>query len=405
ESALKVTAQHDDNINLEVTNQDSVYGETINPSAKLQMKTETWVTSIDTDLRFTDFNRRGYDSDDQYVDLLTRWSGEKSSFSLSGNATHDTTRTSEAEDSGRFSNERRKFYSLASSWSYAITDRNTLAISANLSMADYRDERYTGYDNAQIYTEWTHIYTENVNFFLRANVSEYESDGRTQNFTFVNLSLLNPPAQQFEQTYITKTAGSGFQLGANYLLTEQLTLFGLFGSSENDSKYEVSDEFDLCNLTATESGWIARGACTLEDQSAKTKTIETNVSWKQERQTLTAGYTVQTQPSSNGYVTEAEAVTLNWHYQLSEKNSLNTTARWGENKALEVPDEQLQTNRSNREYNTATVAYSHQLTENWSVSASFHYRYQDRGSDDSAAEATGGRIAITYRPQTKQWSK
>ncbi len=412
-SALKIKAQHDDNINLEVSNQNSLYGETLNPSAGLQVKTESWATSVNADLRFSNFNRNGYDSDDQYIDLISRKTGERYSFSLQANATHDTTRTSEALDSGRISNERRKYYSLTPSWTYSITDQHQLTLSTTLSTAEYNDERYTGYENGQAYAEWAYIYAENLRFFLRANASDYESDGRRQRFNFVRLinTPFSPsPRRQFfleEQTYVTKTNGIGFQLGANYQVTEKLAFFGLFGSSETDTNYDITAGSNLCDITASDPSWIVRGACTLEDQSSSTKTIDSSITWKEERQTFVVGYNLQTQPSSDGFLLEYNRANLNWNYKLSQKNNINISAVWGKNKTLDKPDEQVVTSNSDREFQNVTVGYNHRFTKEWSVNLSYRYRYQERKTNntDATGTGTGGHIAISYRPQAKQWSR
>lgn len=410
EGKLEVAARHDDNINLGVSNQDSVYGELVNPAGKLWVKTENWDTSLNVDLKFSDFNRSGYDSDDQYVDLVSDWAGEKSTFSLSAKAAHDTTRTSEAEDSGRFSNERRKLYSLAPSWSYSITDKNLVTLSATASLIDYSADDYTGYTNGQVYAEWTHVYTENLRFFLRANAKESEFDEKTQfNSLFVQVvdtpvgPVTNP--EFTDQTYVTTTFESGLQFGASYQFTENLNFYGLFGSSESDTEYDITDEFDACAITLGDPVWVVRGICEREEQdfTSRTKTIDTSISWSGERQTFSLGYNTRTQPSSDGYVLEFEKLNLNWKYELSKKNSVTAVALWGENTALEAPDAQLQTSSSNREYSSFTLSYTHRLTERWRTSASFRYRFQDREKDDGTAEATGARLSISYRPQTKQW--
>jgi hypothetical protein len=403
ESELKVTAQHNDNIRLEVDEPLSIFGETINPSVTLQARTEQWATSLNTDLRFSKFNRPGFDSDDQYVTLATQRTGEKSSFSLTANGTHDTTRTSEEFDSGRFTNERRKSYSLAPAWNYMLTDKQQLSLSANLSTVDYSADNFTGYDNGQAFAEWSYSYTESLRFFVRANASRYKADSRTQQVQFFRVGQFQPDV--IEQTLATQSDGLGIQLGANYQFTENLSLYGLIGASDTDTEYEISDEFDACNLTANIPDYVLRGFCDLEDQNSTTQLIDTNLSWEQQNYTLSVGYSVQAQPSSNGALLESEQATVKWNYNLSEKNRIFVNGDWGDNQSINEGDDQNQTLNNDREYYSASLGYRYRLTEHWFLGAEARYRYQDSEIVQGNAESIVGKLSISYRPKKLAWSR
>ncbi|MGK0442574.1 MAG: hypothetical protein ACJA0N_002386 [Pseudohongiellaceae bacterium] len=405
ESAVKVYVSHDNNINLIPDFDQSLYGETVAPSIDLQANTENWKNSLETELLFSNFNRPGYDSDDQKVDYNSSYQGESYRAGFVVQAVHDTTRTSETADSGRASNERRKYYSLSPSYSYYFSDKQWLTTTATLSKAEYKDDRYTGYDNAQIFAEWNYVYSEQLRLFVRANANNYESDGRTQLFTFVR--VIDTPFGQFpqqqliEQNFVTKTEGSGFQLGGNYQITEKLAAFGLFGFSKTDSEYEVTDDSDACALTANDPTWVLRGACTLAGQNSSTDSIDASLSWTGERQNWSLNYSIQTQPSSDGYLLESERVSADWSIRLTAKDKLRIAAVWGDNQALD--DENNLGVRSERTYNNVSALYNRRINESWLLGGSVQYRYQDREINRTSAEGVTGRITVTYWPQVKQW--
>lgn len=402
ESGLTVKFNYDNNINLQVDDPDSLYGETINPTAKLKIHTETWKSDLKADLRFSTFNRSGFDSDDQVVSASTEKFTEKMLFTLNGSATRDTTRTSEELDSGRRSNERRKMYSLAPLFRYTLTESQYLTFSGTLSTSEYDDETYTGYDYIDTYAEWSYIYSEKLSYFVRANGSRYESDGRTQDFLFARFG---GTAIIQEQTYIVATDGVGFQLGANYQFTEKLMFEGLFGDSRKDTEYTVFDDVNACDAIANDPTWQLRGACSFEDQSSTTDLVNTSLTWEEERQTLSIAYSLQTQPSSDGYLLEYERVNLDWQYDLSELSKLAFNAVWSENQALDDPDEQAGVNRSNRIYQALSIDLRYRLTQTVYLSTSLRYRFQDREFQEGEAESVDGQLSITYRPQRKVWSR
>lgn len=402
QTGLTVKSKYDNNINLEVDNPDSIYGEIINPTAKIKMRTETWRSDLKADLRFSNFNRPGFDSDDQVITASTEKFTEKTLFTVSGRATHDTTRTSEELDSGRRSNDRRKLYSLTPLLRHTLADRQSLTLSANLSTSEYDDENYTGYDYIDTYAEWSYVYSEKLSYFIRANGSRYESDGRTQDFLFARFG--SAPITQ-EQTYVVETDSVGFQLGANYRLTEKLMLEGLFGNSATDTAYTVFDDINACDAIADDPTWQLRGACSFEDQDSTTDLVNTSISWEEERQNLSLAYSLQTQPSSDGYLLEYERVNLDWQYDLSELSQLTVRALWSENQALDDPDEQAGVNRSNRLYQSLSFDLRYRLTQTIYLSTSLRYRFQDREFQEGEAESVDGQLSITYRPQIKVWSR
>ena len=398
DSALQVTAQHDDNIRLSVDNQESVYGHSINPSAKAQVRAENWQMAADLELRFSEFSDEGYDSDDQYLTLNGESRGEQYTAGFTGKVTHDTTRTSETGDSGRVSNDRRKLYSISPYWQYFVTPNQLVAINGSAQKVDYEDENYTGYEYYSGSAQWTYLYNERLRLNANINTTQYQSDGLTNDYIlglFVDSNFI--PLRQEQQAYFTDTKGVGYQIGFQYQLTEALSFDGMWGKRDSETSYKIVDPSGVCN-----TGLIG-GVCGLEDNDAKTDQKNISATWDREYNKFTASYSLDTSPSSDGYVLEQETYRLKWDYRLFERGKVSLDTTYGENEALGGSSLQNRSLSSERDYWNATLRYSHQVLEHWYVNASVRYRYQDRAVDQADTEALGGQIGIEYRPTKIIW--
>ena len=398
DSALQVTAQHDDNIRLEVNNQESVYGHSINPSAKTQVRSENWEMSADLELRFSEFSDEGYDSDDQYLTLGGESRGEQYTAGFTGQVTRDTTRTSESGDSGRVSNDRRELYSISPYWQYLLTESHLLALSGSAQKVDYKDPAYTGYEYYSGQAQWTFLYNERLRFNVNVSTTDYQSDGLTGDYNFgLVLGGVFIPVTRQQQTYFTDTKGTGYQIGFAYQFTEALSFDGMWGKRDSETTYKIIDPSGVCG-----TGLIG-GVCSLQDNDAKTDQKNISVTWDKEYNRFVASYALDTSPSSDGYVLEQETYRLAWDYRLFERGKISLNTTYGENEALGGSSLQNRSLASERDYWVSTVSYSHQMLEHWYLNASVRYRYQDRKIDQDDAEALGGRIGIEYRPTKLIW--
>ena len=124
-----------------------------------------------------------------------------------------------------------------------------------------------------------------------------------------------------------------------------------------DTSYRIEEAGDECDNPI----WLIRGVCDIQDTSASSRNSEASVTWDEERHGFSLAYSIMTQPSSDGYVLEYERLDLKWRYKITETGSVELTTTWGENEALDEPDGQLQTGRSNRDYITALGTYRQTL--------------------------------------------
>lgn len=382
ETELDVVARHDDNIRLRVNDEESVSGYRIEPRIKSKVRSDNWETSADLKLGFSEFSDDGFDSNDQYLTLSGEREGERYSTRLTANVTRDTTRTSEEDDSGRVSNDRREFYALSPYWQYRVTQKNLLSLSGNASKADYKSTSYTGYEYWSAQAQWTYLYTQRLRFSANLNTSDYSSDERADN----RFSI-------FGITQATNSESLGYQLGVSYQVTTKLSLEALWGQSHADTSYETGDPNNFCVIFA----------CDIDGFKATSEQVNAGLEWKNERHSLSASYTIDSRPSSDSYVLEQETYKLNWAYRLGENNRVSVNTRYGENEALGGADAGSNALSSERKYLTAEARYHHRVFERWYVNAKLRYRYQDYATVEGSAEGLGATIGITYRPTKFIW--
>jgi hypothetical protein len=392
ESELNMSAEHNDNIRLTPTNPISLQGRSVSPKALAKIATETWDASLDIDLSFNDFNRSEYNSDDQFITLATNKKTELHTFAINAEAVHDSTRTSEQETSGIIttSAQRREMYSLAPQWTYMVTDRNYLSVSASLSETEYSSDTYTNYDYSSVQINWTRVFDEQLRMTLVLTGSEYEPEERLATFG---------------TTYKAESTSYGAQIGGEYGFTENWSINALVGSTKTDQKYIITDPQGACTNPQLAFFGLTPGLCTIEDFESDNLVTDISTQWSNERNELSLAYSVQNQPSSQGYEVEYERYTMSWKNRLTEKSDIRLALTYGVNEAVDTSVSSIDPLNFDRDFSDATVSYYYRATQKWWLNATYNYTWQDTGVAINDAEANRILIGISYRPTQSVWSR
>ena len=400
-SSVALEAEHDDNIRLSVDNVQSRFGVTADVVTKTGVKAETWNALFKVRLALHDFSRSGHDSDDQSATFALNKRLERHSINLDSRYTRDSTRSSEEFESGRFSDIRRQSASLSPSWRYSVTERHSVSLNMTLSTVDYASDDYTGDDTFSSFIEWSYVASDTLSLFLRANQSRSETDGRKGTHQFIRTIPFE--VSLVEQTFIIDNDSDGYQLGVQYYPVEQLSLFGLFGRTGVQSAYTVSDDEDVCELTAGELGFISRGICDLEGQSSRNGMTTARATWEEARFNIGVSYSLQSKTNSEGFLYEYETIDASWNYMISEADNLSLVATWSENETINVPKGQLSRDDNDREYLSISARYDHRLSDRWKLGFTYRYRWQQRESENSSANSNAVLINFTYQSQKNIW--
>lgn len=410
EPRVRAWVTHDSNIRLSENDELSASGGAVEAAVRLGQRTPTLTNQLDLRALSTHYNRQNFSSDDQFVSWTLAKQWERGSFDLRADVYRDSTRDTEIGDTGVILGaDRRERYFLAPSWNYYLSERQLLTISGSGEVINYDNERYTGYDYGQGTVGWTGVLTEKARVFVQGTYTNYKSE--EQDFRLQTplpiwiLSGFRLPLA-FNQTLISKSETYGLQIGAEYQWSEALILSVLGGRSKSNNSYELDDPNAVC-ITAMNLGIREDviGLCGLDDNDGDVTTINASFSWQNDRNTITASATNQTQPTADGYLIESQRANAAWSYRLTELARISIDLSYGKNKAQDASPTQLNADRSNRDFYDARVRYKHQLTENWFVEADYHYRYSDREVISGVAESNAVMFGLRYEPQGWRWPR
>lgn len=390
--SAQANATHTDNIRLTAEDPISLQGREVSTAVESQVASESWQLETIIDLRFNNFNREEFDSDDQDVDLNFNKDTERSSFGLRSNVTRDSTRTSEIDTTGNIGveAERRESVTINPYWSYLVNDINRVSLEGSASQVDYAGARFTDYDYDVLTANWFTVYSDALTFQVNLSATNYESEK--------SLST-------FQVEYFTKTEGLALQVGGDYKITEQLSVNALVGTRESDQVYEIEDPLSACTNPVLRVTGRTPQVCDLEDYNDRSITADISVLHEGERSNFSMSYSISNEPTSRGYEVESEELRVKWHFRASERDTLDAKMLYGQVQAIDVSVSAIDPENANRDFLNANILYGHQLTESWRVEADFGYRWQDKEAAQGSAESYAVKLGVRYRPTRFIWSR
>lgn len=385
--SLHLDANHEDNLLLREL-QLSSFGQTANVRVGLGAASERTTANVEVELWARQFNRSDFNSDDQRVRANFAHESEHSTIGLQLDALRDSTLTSEPLDSGRIEDaQRHEQYTASPNWSYQLGEQDLLSLQGSYANSYYRGEGYSDYRYWQAQLLWTHSISERLRGFVALNYSDYQSQ---------------PRLYAFSQSYATGSTEHGLQIGGNYQFSENIVASILAGSSSNKTDVQVGDPQQYCPFAEAFGLLPLFPLCTLEDSDSSLNTVNASLKWNNPRHELAADISHNTQPSSNGFVQEVAQLNLNWRYRVWEYGTLGLALIAG---AADVSGEQDNgASQQSRDFQYATLSYSHSLSENWFLDCNYRYRSQQYEDRDRVA-SNAAFVGITWKPKTQHWSR
>jgi len=385
--SLHLDANHDDNLLLREQPLSSL-GQTANARMGFGAASEQTSADVEVELWARRFNRSDFNSDDQRVRANFSHTFELSSIGLRLDALRDSTLTSEPLDSGRIEDaQRHEQYSASPNWSYQLGEQDLLSLQGSYVSSYYRGQGYSDYRYWQAQLLWTHSITERLRGFVAVNYSDYQSQ---------------PRLYAFSQSYATGSTEHGLQIGGDYQFSENIVASILAGSSANETEAQVEDPLQYCPFAEAFDLLPLFPLCTLQDSDSSLTTVNASLKWSNPRHELTADISHNTQPSSNGFVQEVAQLDLNWRYRVWEYGTLGLALIAG---AADVSGEQATgTSQPSRDYQYATLSYSHALNESWFIDCNYRYRSQQYENRDQVT-SDAAFVGITWKPKSQHWSR
>jgi hypothetical protein len=388
DGSARLQSSHDDNVQLSETPMSSA-GHTASAAFTLGAASERTQATLDAEAWARRYNRSQYDSDDQRLRIGVdhQWQRMQAGIDIAG--VRDSTLTSELLDSGRIEQDaqRHEQTQVSPEWSYQLSEADLLSLQGSLIDSRYQGGGYTDYTYWQTQLLWTHAISERLRSFVAISHSDYQSDP-------LNLA--------FGQSYATNSIDNGVQIGGDYRFSETFSASLLAGVSRNETDVQVDDPSDVCGF-ATAFGLLAQfPLCTLSDTESTLTTFSGSIQWQGSRNEIDADISRRTQPSSNGYVQDTAQLDIRARHRVWEHGTLGLTLTAG---VTDAPDTRSSRSATlSRDFQYATLGYTHALSETWLLDCSYQYRSQQYETRDRI-DSHVGTIGIVWKPITRHWSR
>jgi hypothetical protein len=370
---IRVGAHFNDNIRLRETNEIEVLGGRAELGLLTRWRTETSEILLRPRVRVSRYDEEIEDSEDYYFDFSALSEGERSRWSVVGNAAReqivrgqriefDIIDRLEDPDLGEFGRidvqRRRSYFRVAPSFSYEVTERAEAGIGLG-----YRDVRYSpqlpgealDFTDARAETFFTYWLTPLSRFRTTAFVSRFEADA----------------------------------------IGNDSTTYGLRGRYEVDLTETYRVHVDVGGQrTEIEAG---DGAV---DDSATGFLFDAGVRRQLERTEIRLSGGRSIQPSGRGFLRETDRIQLALHHQF--------LPRWygelaGRAQRSDVVGDGPGANA--RDSLDIRALFGHQLAPEWNLEASYVFRHQDYEDTPGSASANEAFLTVNYQPRGRVWSR
>ena len=354
-ASLTEQFNYDSNIRLSTGSAPDVWGFSTLPSVTIEGHTPRLDVTLDAGLDYTFYEGDdGLNSFDQNGKATVGYKWERARAALAGSVIHAATRTTEILDTGQdFTNAERFIFSGNGSWSYLVSERDSLGVrgSASRSIADTSAiQDYTSYGGGLF---WARKLGEvddlevsgNYSRFNRTSGLDVESDTYSGRLTY---------SHQFSQRFRTSLHGGG-----RYVSTDA----------------KVFDGLNIVSRNETSTGVIA-GA---------------SVSYLIERGEITGSYERSVEASAVGRLQERDLVSLSGVYRTSPTISLDLKGTFLKQQSVDADVS------DGRTYWSTEPGVNWQFYRNLFFRMSYRFRTQKFESLDEWAVSHGAHASLAWR--------
>jgi predicted porin len=361
ESSINQSLSYDDNFRMAKEPVDSLIYQ-LTPTLKLARRTEVWDTATDVSYGVQSYSDKStQDQNPQRYGFNTQYRTERSSLGLGSTYSITPTRNTALQDSGNFASDAvNENWSVSPSYSYKMTELDSLIGSASYSKSTYSTAAFSNNDNQSVNLGWQRQWSERLHYSVSTFYSRFESQQSSSNVS--------------SDSY-------GINLSANYMLSELWQLNGTIGGRITDTtnKIEANPGLMVVNQT-TSQGFLA-------DLSAR---------YTGERLSSSFGLNRSLVPSGQGQLTEQTGINLDLSYQLSERLSSRMGASYQQTDSASG-NQMANTNGVKRTNINLSAGLDWKLTPDWIFSASYQHRKQEsKNSDTITADSNIFMLMINY---------
>lgn len=318
------------------------------------------------------------DDDDYSLDLNVSRQWDTASGSLRAGYRNNGIRTSEFNTAtpGQTSNDTQETWSFGPSFSYALSARNSLQFTADLSDISYDASPTAGYfdyRNTNVQATWIHAFNQKTSALLSANGGKFKATDPFSSAENITDSYGATVALERKLTpTVTATVTLGGSRSTQDIKREAIPFppFGFFCPPGFNA-----DTQGQCSLSESSKNFI--GGITLRQSS--------------EIMTTTVEYSQSQAPRSNGTSVVSDNFRLGFDRTFSRRFNGSINLLYANDSALG------DIGRRDRTFYSANGTLRYRLTETLSLNGSYYYSVND--DDANSDKQTNNRlfISLVYR--------
>jgi Putative beta-barrel porin 2 len=359
ETSASLTGKYDDNVRLSPTDKQAVFGAIFAPQLSLRRRSPIWDMSFKADVsisRYTDDPNLNSENPRLQADIQYRM--ELGEIRLQAEASRSSTLVTEEDEGGNFrTTTQRNLFRLAPSWTYAVSEVDTINIGAGWTEVKYESDALNDYRNLVASAGWSRQVTQadTVNLNLIANYFESEAAIDLQS---TSLTAMVGWDHTFSERLKTSVAA-----GPQYYMTDVLVSSGGTVRAEENQNFGYSlsanVDYELSELTS-----------------------------------VGAGVSRQIQPTSSGSPLQRNRLEVNARHQFQPRLSGTLRAFFQQESN---PTDDPAANRD-REFFSIEPRLTWMVAEDWGLTGSYRFRTQNTQTADQAY-SNAVFVTVTYRPQ------
>jgi hypothetical protein len=344
------TLEYDDNVLMRDDNKEGSFIFSVQPTINAEYKTETFSLGTQFGYKFARYNQLSrLNESEPFIQINSIKTDARSTLQLNLAYSEDLSRNTASEDSGNFDSDTLiTARSVTPSYSYNLTERDTVSLSASYSDREYSTNEFSDNNTKSLSASWNRNVTERLMLGLASTATFYQSGTNTLG---------------------TENDIYDFSLTSEYALSESWLLSGQAGVNYIDSTSKTLGQ----STNSSNSGSI----------------FNISINRKLQTQTLSIDISRSLSPSSSGEVNKQDVFQTRWTKTLNEKLSFSLAGSY-----LETTD--AFGNESNkREYISIQPSFNWNFAENTTIKLSYSYK-QQQDNLSSKAESNSVLFGIKH---------
>ena len=359
EGSASLTGKFDDNIRLSSTNEQSVFGAIFAPYLNVRRRSPIWDMNFKADLSIARYTEdSNLDSEDPRLRADVRYRTQLGLIRLEGEASRASTLVTEETDTGNFeTTTQRNLFRLAPSWSYLVTELDTISIGAGWTDVSYESGALNDYRSFVANAGWARQVTQADVVSVNLSGNYFVSD------SVVELQSTSVTAQAGWEHAFSERLTTSVAAGPQYFMTDVLVAGGGLQTDEERSvgySLSASVDYQLSDLT-----------------------------------TLGASFGRQIEPTSSGSPLQRNRFEVNARHRFLPRlsGSLRAFFQLDSN-----PTDDSAAGRD-RDFFSVEPRLTWAMAEDWDLTGSYRFRTQETETADRAY-SNAIFVTVTYRPES-----